>query len=56
MGSDYFISLSSMIWNILEGPFAVEFCGEGIVFTVFSDLGYMTALCCCHLACYLPTS
>lgn len=33
-----------MVWNILEGPFAIEFCGEGIIITVFFDLGFMKML------------
>ena len=32
------------MWNILEGPFAIEFCDEGIVVTAFFDLGFMKML------------
>lgn len=33
-----------MVWNILEGPVATEFYGEGIIITVFFDLGFMKML------------
>lgn len=43
------------MWNILEVPFAIEFCDEGIVVTAFFDLGFMKMLSML-LACWSPVA
>lgn len=49
-----------MVWNILESPFAIESYGEGIIITVFFDLGFTTMLsvllACCSSIAYLLSS